>query len=316
MSRSTTDPFRNRPLLEIASYARRGPGRRDRLTLAEVALVARTVRGAPEVMVKVLPLASHDVGAVRRHFDYVSRKGELELETDEGERLSGSEIGRSLVEDWDLELGGSLRGATAGTGRPPGKLVHKLMLSMPAGTPSKAVHDAARAFLREEFGLKHRYVFVLHTDEPHPHVHAVVKAVDEDGNRLNVRKATLRRWRSEFARHLRSQGVDANATERAVRGRAESAPPDGLYRAARRAASYLRTGSRPPGPSSPRSSRIDTIAEITKGFKVVGAALQAAGRDSLAAQVSAYVARLESPRSRDKPASEGAGRRPPPIRNR
>ena len=65
---------------------------------------------------------------------------------------------------------------------------------------------AARTFARETFGAKHRYAMVLHTDEPHPHVHMVVKAVSEEGMRLNIRKATLREWRREFARHLRAPG--------------------------------------------------------------------------------------------------------------
>lgn len=70
---------------------------------------------------------------------------------------------------------------------------------------------AAKDFAREELGLKHRYAMVLHTDEPHPHVHMVVKAVSEQGVRLNIRKATLREWRRKFARHLRAYGVDGNA---------------------------------------------------------------------------------------------------------
>jgi hypothetical protein len=57
---------------------------------------------------------------------------------------------------------------------------------------------------------------VLHTDEPHPHVHMVVKAMSEQGGRLNIRKATLREWRRGFARHLRTPGIAANATERGV----------------------------------------------------------------------------------------------------
>jgi hypothetical protein len=44
----------DRPLLDIASYARRGPGRRDRLSQDEIELIRRTVRRTPEVMVKVL----------------------------------------------------------------------------------------------------------------------------------------------------------------------------------------------------------------------------------------------------------------------
>ncbi len=75
---------------------------------------------------------------------------------------------------------------------------------------------------------------VLHTDEPHPHVHMVIKAISEHGERLNIRKETLRRWRAEFARHLRALGVAANATERAVRGENRISKLDGIYRAMRR----------------------------------------------------------------------------------
>ena len=44
---------------------------------------------------------------------------------------------------------------------------------------------------------------VLHTDEGHPHVHLVVKAVSEQGERLYIRKATLRGWRPTCASRLR-----------------------------------------------------------------------------------------------------------------
>src|SRR5690606_12686973 len=125
--------------------------------------------------------------------------------------------------------------------RKPPKLVHKLVFSMPPGTPPQKVLSAVRNFAREEFYGQHRYAFVLHTDEPHPHVHMVLKAVSEEGVRLNIKKVTLRHWRSQFAHHLRAQGVAANATERAVRGESRSAMKDGIYRASRRGDStYIR----------------------------------------------------------------------------
>src|ERR1700741_1316212 len=108
------------------------------------------------------------------------------------------------------------------------KLVHKMIFSMPAGTPPNKVLAAVKVFAREEFGAKHRYAMVLHTDEPHPHVHMVVKAMSEEGVRLNIQKATLRHWRREFARHLREQGVAANATERATRGVTRPQKTDGI----------------------------------------------------------------------------------------
>jgi type IV secretory pathway VirD2 relaxase len=75
---------------------------------------------------------------------------------------------------------------------------------MPAGTLPDKVLAAVKNFARQEFALKQRYAMVLHTDEPHPHVRVVVKAISEQGVRLHIRKATLREWRREFAQHLRA----------------------------------------------------------------------------------------------------------------
>lgn len=127
--------------------------------------------------------------------------------------------GADLIENWDLDVPavGSAETAARGRGRIP-RLVHKLVFSMPHGTPPQKVLSAVRTFAREEFGQKHRYAMALHTDEPHPHVHLIVKAVSEHGVRLNIRKETLRSWRAGFAAHLRAHGVQANATERVVRG--------------------------------------------------------------------------------------------------
>src|ERR1700733_10532996 len=224
-------------LFDLVSYARRGPGRRDHLSPAEIAQVARTVRRTPEVMVKVLSRGGQDLKAVGRHLDYLRlrEEGELGLETDDGQRLTGDNATQELVESWDLDLEEHRRRSDLDArGGGSIKLVHKLLFSMPAGTPPDKVLTAVKNFAREEFGFKHRYAMVLHTDEPHPHVHVVVKAISEQGVRLHIRKATLREWRREFARHLRALGVAANATERAVRGQGQSPKLDGIYRAEQR----------------------------------------------------------------------------------
>jgi hypothetical protein len=232
----------DRPLLDISSYARGGPGHRDRLSSMEIELITRTARRTPEVMVKVLTRGSQNLSAVQRHFEYLDRHGELDIETDDGQRLSGEGVERQLVEDWDLDLE-ECRPTADLLPRPrksPPKLVHKLLFSMPPGTPPEKVFEAVKNFAREEFALKHRYALVLHIDEPHPHVHMVVKAVSEQGVRLNIRKATLRGWRMEFARHLSALGVEANATERAVRAENRSPKLGPIYRAEQRGASRHR----------------------------------------------------------------------------
>jgi hypothetical protein len=244
------------PLFDLASYARPGPGRRDQLTLAQTQQVARTVSRTPEVMVKVLPRGANDLGAVRRHLDYIGRKGDVDLETDDGQSLREVHVGADLLEDWDLELEAHRSRADL-ISRPRQqvpRLVHKLMFSMPAGTPPDKVLKAVQNFFREEFALKHRYAMALHTDEPHPHVHVVIKAISEQGVRLNIRNAMRRRWRLDFARHLRALGVPANATDRFVRGDTISRKSDGIYRASKR------------GESTHMRERAETVTqELAKG---------------------------------------------------
>ena len=301
-------PLEGRPLLDVGSYARRGPGRRDRLSPEEVALIRRTVRRTPEVMVKVLAKDSNNLRSVARHLNYIGRQGNLELETDDGDRLQGRDAGQQLVENWDLDLDQDRRDSrlSAGRGRAP-KLVHKIMLSMPPGTPANGVLKAARSFAREEFALKHRYALALHTDEPHPHVHLVVKAVSERGERMNIRKATLREWRREFARHLRDQGIAANATGRAVRGEGRTHKKDGIYRAAERGDSIhmqqralavraaLQKGYLPM--ERGKSKMVETRREVERGWKSVSDILASQGQRELAAQVRRLVERMGRPKT-------------------
>jgi hypothetical protein len=235
--------IRQEPLFDLVSHGRGGPRETGRhFTFAQIEQIRRTVQRAPEVVVKVLPRGSNDLKAVGKHLDYIGRNGKLELETDDGERLS-SRSGKALLDDWDLDIDDVRRQAAlaATKGRKPPRLVHKLMFSMPPGTPPNKVLGAVRNFAREEFWGQHRYALTLHINEPHPHVHLVLKAVSEQGVRLNIKKATLRHWRSEFARNLRLLGVEANATERAVRGETRKAKKDGIYRASQRGDStYVR----------------------------------------------------------------------------
>ena len=160
-----TVSLRGEPLLDISSYARRGAGRRDRISPVEVEGIARTVRRTPEVMIKVLSRGGQDLRAVRRHLDYLRdrEEGELAIETEDGERLTGPGVATNLTKDWNLDLQEHRhRSDLDGRGRHSTKLVHKLMFSMPAGTPPQKVLAAVKNFAREEFGLKHRYAMVLH----------------------------------------------------------------------------------------------------------------------------------------------------------
>ena len=237
MAKRIVDLRDQKPLLDVASYGRRGPGYRP-LSKAEVEHISRTVRRVPEVMIKVSG-GARTLGAVEQHLDYIGREGEGEVETDDGQRLREKGFERDLVMDWDLDLEARRRHTerTIAKGRKPPKLVHNLVFSMPKGTPPDKLLKAVRVFAREKFALQHRYAMTLHTDQGHPHAHVVVKAVSEQGVRLNIRKAVLREWRRDFAQYLRDLGVEANATERAVRGETRATKLDGIHRAAMRGTS-------------------------------------------------------------------------------
>lgn len=286
-----------RPLLDVVSYGRRGVGS---LSGPERDLILRTARRVPEVMVKVSG-GGRNLTGVQRHLQYIDRKGTLDMETDSGViREPGME--RHLLLDWDIDLEERPRAwELARAGRKPVKLVHNVIFSMPPGTDPKKVLRAVRKLAVNQWALKHRYAMVLHTDEPHPHVHVVVKAMSEQGRRLNIRKATLRDWRQQFALNLRDLGVAANATERAVRGVTRTPLPNGMYRAALRGEStrlhQLDAGRDTMRQSATRSvasnnSDAATQREILKGWRAIHDSFLSGAEDELANTVHRFMRRL------------------------
>lgn len=172
---------------------------------------ARVARRAPEVMVKITG-RPRDGAHLKAHLDYISRNGALALEGPDGERLEGRGQVRTLARDWAEEF------ALEPGRRRDASISLSIVLSMPAGTDAVRLHDAARAFAAGTFGERFAYVFALHDEGRHPHVHLTVRRLGGDGERLNPRKADLQAWREGFARALRDRSVEAEATPRRTRG--------------------------------------------------------------------------------------------------
>ena len=309
--------------LDIVSYGRRGPGGRLRLGAEQIAQIQRTVGRAPEVMVKVSG-GGRDVGGVEAHLRYVGRHGKLALETDEGLAQQGRGAAKEITAEWQLELCRSQYKPRPAPGEKDtrAKLVHNIVLSMPAGTPPDKVLAAARVFARENFALQYRYAMALHTDQPHPHVHLVVKCEHEfePGKRLYIRKNTLRQWREQFAALMREQGVAANATPRQLRGQARKPFRDPIHHRLRalRAFGQLPPSDRakhgPPRTSTFMRSKLDgmlralkwgqsdleigqeamrsTRREVTADWRATAEALRRQGEENIAAHVDQFVAGL------------------------
>jgi Relaxase/Mobilisation nuclease domain len=293
-----------------------------RLSSAQIQEIERTVRHVPEVIVRVPSSRSDDFDSVRKHFDHIARHGELGLETDYGEAVRGPGVGRRLMEEMDLDLEEHRRRLElmVPRGRRLPKLVHKIVLSMPRGTPSQGLFAAARNFLREQFGIEHRYAFVLHTDRTHPYVHVVVKAMSERGVRLHIKKQTLRGWRLAFAHHLRERNIAANATERAVRGQIRENKPKTIYHTERRGASTrMRSGDetvaaeirrRELWQESGKSKLVRTREEVERRWHAIRDSLLRDGRPDLAEEVGRFLDVMHLPEPTGEVACElGEGAR-------
>ncbi|UXS05562.1 LPD7 domain-containing protein [Agrobacterium tumefaciens] len=91
--------------------------------------------------------------------------------------------------------------------------VAHIVLSAKPGTSKEAFVAASRAMLAREFE-GHRYVFALHEDRDHLHVHAVVKMRSETGQRLHPNIQDFKRWRETLAEEARQRDIPMDATSR------------------------------------------------------------------------------------------------------
>lgn len=173
--------------------------------------MARIARRAPEVMVKITG-RTRDGAHLRAHLDYISRHGALPLAGPDAERIEGRAAVTGLAAEWSEEL------AIEPGRRKDSPASVSIVLSMPKGTDPGRLQDAAAAFAGEVFGERFPYVFVLHDEGRHPHVHLTVRSLGLGGERLNPRKADLQLWRERFAHALRAREIEAEATPRRARG--------------------------------------------------------------------------------------------------
>lgn len=163
----------------------------------------RIARGVPQAVVKVTSY-SRGREACRRHWSYISRKGTLALETESGELLTDREQQHSVLDGLSFDKRKNARDQV------------NVVASAPKGASPEAVRRAARAFAQDAFAGQ-CYVFVLHEDKGHPHVHFAV-ALKGKTKKLDPRKQDLYRWREQWAAKAREQGIELACSSRAARG--------------------------------------------------------------------------------------------------
>lgn len=219
--------------VKVSSDSPKGSGQawRDRDWSSIKERLRLTVKRAPEVVINVegsrRPQQSDHaaIEGVLRYMMYISRNGQLPTFDEHGERIEGREEVRGKHASWNLDMQ-RMKGAKNEPLHPS----FNIIFSMPAKTDPEKILEAVQAVAQTRF-QGHQYLMTLHTHETdpakdapeHPHVHLILRAEDEDGNRIHIRKTDLRAWREQFAAELRARGIDANATSRAERGRSRKA---------------------------------------------------------------------------------------------
>lgn len=272
-------------------------------TRSRADFISRTIRNTvrksvPEVMVKISG-GGKSFQLVKNHLDYISRNGDVTLEDQDGNIFSGRPEVRDLQNEW--RFGGYPISDAVGS-----KAAFNIVLSMPPGTDRKGVTDAARDFAKAEFGNNYSYVFASHDDEPHAHVHLVVKAMGQDGTKLNPRKPDLQRWRELFAEKLQDHGIEANATKRQVRGITRKAKKQPVVHIEQRngksfhrkqleraASEFIKNGSPITNPLKPKIYRTRQL--VVARWNAIGHALQAQGNLKSSLAVQEFISALPDP---------------------
>ncbi|HEY8124402.1 MAG TPA: LPD7 domain-containing protein, partial [Methylocystis sp.] len=161
------------------------------------------------------PKWAHGVEGATTALARLTRGGEIEVFgpdgrvlKDEAERLARELPNRppraaSREANVSLEIAKSWRPHMRSSA--PRDFAHVILSAKP-GTDKEAFMDAARATLARAFA-GHEYVFVMHTNREHIHVHAAVRLVRDDGKRLDPKIQDFSRWRDTLAAEARVRGI-------------------------------------------------------------------------------------------------------------
>lgn len=192
-----------------------GKVRRVRNKTPDLKKAVKIAKGSPEVMVKMTG-CTKSLGHMHNHLDYLSRNGKIELEDDRGNIYKDKDAGKEIAKEWkdEHEIKRNTKREQSAS-----RLSTTIVFSMPFGTPPEAVKDAVRELAKQEFQGKYNYVMALHKDTDSPHAHLCIcnKGINGQKN-LHFTREEMDALRGKFAEKMQEQGIDAEATPRAMRG--------------------------------------------------------------------------------------------------
>lgn len=263
-----------------------------RRNASALARIRRVIQRRPEVMVKISGSA-RGRKHLREHLAYITRNGKLVAERENGEQIVGAQAVREVAGEW-WQLRGIDRKQNA-------RDTINVVLSMPKGTDRNAFAAAAANFARAEFGGRHDYLIVHHTDTDHPHAHLTIRNVGYEGHCLDPRKNDLQGWRERFAEALRARGIEAEATPRRARGVVRKSKRQAIHHLDQRKASRVTRWKIQAAVKAISKGEVDQApaweiasqrrqARIRAAWNTLASALDESGDIALAVQIKTYVA--------------------------
>ncbi|RXJ82166.1 relaxase/mobilization nuclease domain-containing protein [Arcobacter sp. F2176] len=130
------------------------------------------------------------------------------LETSNGEILTNIQDINKIYNEWQTTF--------SSKNRTNGKDADHILFSTSEipGTNDKEIMAAARDTLNKEFRDKgYEYVFALHTDKEHTHVHAIIRSFNpQTEKQLRILKDDIKNIRKSWAENLQDRGLNYVAT--------------------------------------------------------------------------------------------------------
>lgn len=166
-----------------------------------------------EVVVKITG-ASRNYGSLKAHLRYISRGGELAVETNTNEVFQGKENLKDLADSFndyrqDIPTESFLRDNNLKEKREALHIVFS-MRDITHASPSKIKESAMKTI--DELYPNNHYAIAFHGDTDNPHCHLVLKVKDINGKRIKI--DNYHKIREKFAENLRNLGINATATKR------------------------------------------------------------------------------------------------------
>ena len=173
-------------------------------------MMKNTPRGK-EVVIKITG-NSKNFQKWKAHFNYVTRKGELEVVESELYKYQGKEELKQFQEFFN-DSGENIPNESQNVKERREVLHFVFSMKEHEATPSDKLLSAVLKTMKEKYPNNASYA-VFHGDTDNPHIHCDLKIAGIDGNRIDVRKKDLEQLRKNFAKNLNDLGIEAYATRK------------------------------------------------------------------------------------------------------